>query len=664
MGGTWTSLRPLVIAVALAVASAAIAEEPAVRLGEVVVTATRTSTLAEDLTTSVSVVSADDIQRRGDASVAEALRPVPGLDITRFGSPGRTAFASIRGAPPDQVLVLLDGVEVNTPTVGQFDLGDLLADGVDRIEVVRGAGGTLYGSKAIGGVINVITPRGRGPFHLTALGEAGSAATHHEAVSLSGERGPLSLFGNISYVGSDGFRPINDDYGNVSTVWRADLDMSAVGVVRGFLRYTDARLGLPDFNVAQGVLDPDAHAHNEFVSAKGEWEKTLGEALTLRASGSYVRQDQRYRDDRIDEADAEVEPVIAAHLPSEIAAVDAQADYAWLGTALTTAGMQFQETSAHVTHLSVGADQEDPGEEEIDLESFNANRSSYAFYAQQQLSLLDDTLHGVGGIRYDRYDRFGDHLTLSGSGAYLLRATGTRLRLGYAEGFRVPTFDELFQPGLGNPELEPEESWEIDAGLTQTFAGGRLRFEPIYFYREVTNLIEEVADQLPAPIAGVPEGEGTELTRNQNARFQGVELVASTRPWEWLELGASYTYLDFSTPTGVLLNRPRHRGAVTIAVEKGDLWGSGDRLRASLAVDSVGSRDSADPQNDFEPARVGSYSRTDVAVSYRLPGRLASFAITATVRNLLDRRYQEAIGFPAPGIWFLAGLRYQPVNAM
>ena len=644
--------------------AASLAEEAAARLGEVVVTATRTNTQVDDLTTSVTVVSGNDIERRDDTSVAEALRPVPGLDITRFGSPGRTAFASIRGSAPDQVLVLLDGVEANTPTVGQFDFGDLLADGVDRIEVVRGSGGTLYGSKAIGGVINVITPRGRGPFHLTALGEAGSAATHHEAVSLSGEHGALSLFGNISYVGSDGFRPINDDYSNVSTVWRADLDLSGAGVVRGFLRYTDARMGLPDFNVAQGVLDPDAHAHNELVSAKGEWEKTLAEALRLRASGSFLRQDQRYRDDRIDVAEAEIEPVVAVHLPSEIVTAEAQADYAWLGVGLTTAGMQFQETSAHVTQFSAGededdADEEEPGEDEGELESYNANRSSYSFYGQQQLSLLNDTLHGVGGIRYDRYDRFGDRLTFSGSGAYLLRATGTRLRLGYAEGFRVPTFDELFEPEMGNPELEPEESWEIDAGLSQTFAGGRLRFEPTYFYREVTNLIEEVADELPGPIAGVPEGEGPDLTRNENARIQGVELVASTQPWEWLELGASYTYLDFVTPTGVLLNRPRHRGSFTAAVEKNDLWGAGDRLRGSLEVDAVGSRDSADPQNDFEPARIGSYSRTDVAFSYRLPGQASKLALTASVQNLLDRRYQESIGFPAPGIWFLAGVRYQ-----
>jgi len=123
--------------VATAAAQEAPVESPE-RLPEVVVTATRTRLSSEDVTSSVTVINRHDIEQHDHATVAEALRGTPGLDLTEFGSTGHSAFASIRGAAPDQVLVLLDGVEVNTATVGQFDFANLTTDNVDRIEIVRG----------------------------------------------------------------------------------------------------------------------------------------------------------------------------------------------------------------------------------------------------------------------------------------------------------------------------------------------------------------------------------------------------------------------------------------------------------------------------------------------------------------------------------------------
>src|SRR5438034_704956 len=113
---------------------AVLAEEAKPGLPEIVVTATRTQTRADDVTTSVSVINGTDVGQRDQIMVSDAMRGAPGVDINEFGSTGQSAFASIRGSNPDQVLVLLDGVEVNTPTVGQFDLGNLTTDNIDRIE--------------------------------------------------------------------------------------------------------------------------------------------------------------------------------------------------------------------------------------------------------------------------------------------------------------------------------------------------------------------------------------------------------------------------------------------------------------------------------------------------------------------------------------------------
>jgi len=223
----------------------------------------------------------------------------------------------------------------------------------------------------------------------------------------------------------------------------------------------------------------------------------------------------------------------------------------------------------------------------------------------------------------------------------------------------VPTFNELFEPSLGNPQLQPEHSWEINAGFIQEFPDLSLSFESTYFYRKVHNLIEEVADQLPGAIR-IPEedDETTPLTRNLDARLQGVEVISQAQPWHWLTLSGNYTYLDFKTPTGTLLNRPRHRGSFVATATRNNLFASGDYGTLSLLVFAVGPRDSADPHDDFEPEKVPGYARTDLALSYRFGGRLAPVTLHATIHNLFDNNYSESLGFRAPPLRFLVGLSY------
>lgn len=645
----------------LAHASVAAAEDlQRMNLPDVVITATRTENPVDEVTTSISSISRAEIEQRGQNMTADALRSAPGMDITEFGSSGRSAFASIRGAAPDQVLVLLDGVEVNDPTTGQFDFANLTTENIDRIEVLRGGGGALYGSQAIGGVINILTPQGEGPFRFSLRGEGGSGSTHREVFGLNGSSGPLALSGVVSSFLTDGFLRINDDYQNFSTVWRADADVLPKGTLRGFLRYTNARAGLPYFNIVEGRLDPDAHSRSDFFLAKGEWAHTLADGLTYRVSTSIARDNQRYRDDTIDvEESGEVEPVVRAHFPTEILTAETQWDYLWRNMALTTMGVDFKESSAH-SFKSETAGEDNASGTERNITHFNANRSNVALYLQEQLWGLDETVRAVGGLRYDHFDRFGDNVTVSGSGAYLIRRTATRLRIGYAEGFRVPTFAELFEPSLGNPRLQPEQSWEVNAGFVQEFSDLPVYLESTYFYRKVHNLIEEVADQLPGAIH-IPEetnDQNTPLTRNLGARLQGVEVIGQAQPWRWLTLSGNYTYLDFKTPTGTLLNRPRHRGSFIATAARNDLFGSGDYATLSLLVSAVGRRDSANPREDFEPNKAAGYGRTDLALSYRFGGTLAPLTLHATIRNLFDRNYSESLGFRAPPLRFLIGLSY------
>jgi vitamin B12 transporter len=643
----------MVVAWLLGAGLAAVAQELEHEIPEVVVTATRTQTRVDEVTSSVTVLDESDIARRGQESAIDALRSVPGVDVTEFGTPGRSAFATIRGSNPDQVLVQLDGVEVNTPTVGQFDFANLTTDGIDRIEVLRGGGGALYGSEAIGGVVNVITRRGAGPFHLDLSSEAGSAATHHEIIGLNGARGPLALSGTASFFASDGFRSINDDYRNFSTVWRADADVLPSATARGFVRYTNARAGLANFNVAENRLDADARSRSDFFLAKTEWEQVISEAVNYRVATSIVRDDLRYRDDQVDpEGSGEIEPVVIAHFPSEILAAETQWNFLWREWSQSTVGLDFKERSARLFRQQPATDEADDAGTEV--ERFNPNGSSVGAYVQEQLHAADDALRAVGGVRYDAYDHFGDEVTWSGSGSYLVRPSQTRLRLGYAEGFRTPTFDEQFEALGQGLNLQAERSWELDAGLTQELFDGSVRLEPTYFYRRVANLIEEVADELPAPVAHIPEGQAVQ---NVDAHFHGLELAAQARPLRWLMLSGTYMYLHYDTNT--LLNRPQHRGAALASVDRGDVLMSGDHATLALRVNAVGRRDSADPFNKFLPATIGSYVRADLSLAYQFAGRWAPLSARATVRNLFNRDYSESIGFPAPPAHFLMGLHYQ-----
>ncbi len=660
-----TTIRTALLAPLLLTALAAfpaLAQEEG-QLGEIVVTATRTRVRTEDTGVSISVLNRDQVEHSEEPLVSQSLFGAPGTDVLEFGSPGDSAFISIRGAAPDQVVVLIDGVEVNTPTVGQFDLADFTNDNVNRIEVLRSSGGTLHGSGAIGGVVNILSERGEGPFRVNANVAAGSAWTNQEQLEVVGASGPFSLRGSTSYYGSQGFLPKNDAYRNTTTAWRADFDVLPHATARAFVRYNSAKKGLANFNVADGVIDSDARRRQDFLLLKGEWEHLVADNLSYLLSMSFVRDNPRYRDDGFSPEDPKEfeSPLVLVHIPSEIVGANAQANYTVGDWSVTSIGVDFKERSARAFRKFYEKEIEDDGEIEYEreIENFRANRSNIGAFAQEQIQLFDSHLHAVGGVRYDKYDGFGDRFTGSASAAYRLPVLGTRLRAGFAQGFRAPTFDELYELA-GNPNLKSETSWEVTAGVTQEFWGGRARLEPTYFHRKVHNLIEEVVDQLPGPIAPpAEEDEENLLARNLDATFDGAEILGMVQPWKWMWLSANYTYLDYKTPTAELLNRPRHRGSATLGFTHTGLRRNDDRCSAAVQVFGVGRRDSANPADDFEVEKLAGYVRTDLHLAYNPGGTWSAFSVSAGVRNLFDKDYQQSIGFPAPPATFLIGFHYR-----
>jgi vitamin B12 transporter len=623
-------------------------------LETVVVTATRTEAPLESVTNSVSVVSEADISARQSTTVTDALRDVPGVDISQSGSLGSATSVFIRGANSDQALILFDGVEANSPNLGSFNFGNITTDNVGRIEVLRGAGGTLYGSEAIGGVVNVITKKGEGAPHLTLSSAGGNIGTTAEQGTFSGQTGIVAYTASLGYLTTAGFRPANDDFSDLTSAARIDVTPIEHGTLRGFWRSAHSSLGLADNDISQGVrlLDPNARERDEFYLGKLEWEHTVFKGLTYRVAGAYTRTVNVVSDPANTQETAAGLESSYFREPNEILTGETQVNYVEGSAGLSTIGFEFKELTGTVKSQFGDS-----------LTRFAHYRSNYAGYVQQQVFLLDNSLTGVAGFRVDGNQDFGREVSASWSLGYVQdwgsgdRWT-THVKGGYAEGFKAPTFNELFFPGFGNPDLDPEISSEYDGGVTQQLGFPWLAAEGTYFTRRTKNLIQS------AQTAAL-----TWVTANAaRADVSGPEATLSVGPLFGFSLRGTYTYLDWditerpglSLPPAAktLERRPHNRMATMVTYSHDDLVQAADRFVANVNVVFVGERHDLDPFTFQDVNNQASYTRTDLALRYDTPSpwqgtqRVGWFA---RVQNLFDRNYQEVRGFKSPPINVLAG---------
>ena len=649
----------IVLMIALVGATGAVAEEDTEkRLGTVVVTATRTEAPLESVTNSVSVVSEADISARQSTTVTDALRDVPGVDISQSGSLGSTTSVFIRGANSDQALILFDGVEANSPNLGSFNFGNITTDNVGRIEVLRGAGGTLYGSEAIGGVVNVITKKGEGAPHLTLSSGGGNIGTAAEQGTLSGQTGMVAYTASLGYLTTAGFRPANDDFSDLTSAARIDVTPIEHGTLRGFWRSADSSLGLADNDISQGVrlLDPDARERDEFYLGKLEWEHMLFRELTYRVAGAYTRTVNVVSDPVNAQETAAGLGSSYFRVPNEILTGETQVNYMEGSTGLSTIGFEFKELTGTVKSIYKSSFGDS-------LTHFSHYRSNYAGYVQQQVFLLDNSLTGVAGFRVDGNQDFGREVSASWSLGYVQdwgsdgRWT-THVKGGYAEGFKAPTFNQLFFPGFGNPDLDPEISSEYDGGASQHLGVPWLSVEGTYFTRRTKNLIQS------AQTAAL-----TSVTANAaRADVSGPEAAVAVGPWWGLSLRGTYTYLDWDITerpgfsllpaAKTLERRPHNRMATMVTYSRDDFVQAADHFVANVNVVFVGERHDLDPFTFQDVNNQASYTRTDLALRYDTPSpwqgayRVGWFA---RVQNLFDRNYEEVRSFKSPPINVFAG---------
>lgn len=602
--------------------------QEAKRVDPVVVTATPVATPAEQLGASVSVVDGQDFQTYHYPTVDEALRSVPGVEIRRSGAYGKTSSVTIRGANANQVQVLVDGLRVKSPTLGQVDLSDLSPDLIERIEVIRGAQSTLYGADAIGGVVNIITRRGTGgPIQASVQQEVGNYDTLVSRATVHGAWKILHYALSASHFESNGqFQNDETDANAVSArvgatlPWDSTLDF--------IFRYNKNDIGVPVKGVFPGpqpihpIINRNARSQSEttIFSLDGKtrpvpWWETRGRLARYENSAGF--QDP-------------VDPGVAFDSPvfSQVNVERREAE--WVNSFFIG---KWSTSSVGLEH------RREIGESR---NTFRAVSETESVFFEQQLRFFE-RLFLTGGFRMEDNSVWGTTTTERGSLAFLIKETGTRLRGSAGTGFRAPTFNDLFFPGFGNPVLQPEESLSYDFGVDQKLWNNRIRLGLTYFQNEFKNLIT-----CCTPIPTAPFGGPFNVGR---ARSAGIEFTSEVDVLPNLVASLNYTYTDSENlATDRLLPRePRHRWNIGLT------WEPITRLSLFTQVHVVSEQLEA-----FGEVYNSGHTRVDVGGTWRIlerMGLLKKLELTARIQNLLNEGYAEVRGFPALGINALVGVR-------
>ena len=615
------------LVLALMAPRAAHAQEPK-RVDPVVVTATPVETPAEQLGASVSVVNGEDFQTYHYPTVDEALRSVPGVEIRRSGAYGKTTSVTIRGANANQVQVLVDGLRVKSPTLGQVDLSDISPDLIERIEVIRGAQSTLYGADAIGGVINIITRKGKGgPFQATVQQEVGNYDTLVSRATVYGAWKILNYALSASHFESNGqFQNDETDANAISARIGATLpENSTLDFV---FRYNKNDIGVPVKGVFPGpqpinpIINRNARSQSEttIFSLEGktrpvEWWETRGRLARYENSAGFQ-----------DPVDPGVDFDFATFSQVNVERREAE----WVNSFFIG---KWSTSSVGLEH------RREIGESH---NTFRAVSETQSVFFEQQLRFFE-RLFLTGGFRIEDNSVFGTSTTERGSLAFLIKETGTRLRGSAGTGFRAPTFNDLFFPGFGNPDLQPEKSLSYDFGVDQKLWNNRIRLGLTYFQNNFRNLIACCTPLPTAPFGG-PFNVG-------RARSAGIEFTSEVDVLPNLIASLNYTYTDSENlaTDRPLPREPRHRWNIGLT------WEPISKLSLFTQVHVV-----SEQFEQFGEVYNSGYTRVDVGGTWRIlerTGWLQKLELTARIQNLLNEGYAEVRGFPALGVNALVGLR-------
>ncbi|MFM2041439.1 MAG: hypothetical protein RLY86_15 [Pseudomonadota bacterium] len=603
---------------------------------EIVVTANRVARPLFQVGESVTVIGTPEIEQRQSNTIVDLLRSVPSVTITRNGGLGTTTSVSIRGADSDQTVALIDGIKLNDPSSpgGGFNFGNLLTGNVARIEVVRGSQSVLWGSQAIGGVINMITRAPTDDLEVNARVEGGWRDTYQAVANISGRSGKVAASVGGGYFTSDGFSTFSEDrggterdgYENVGANGKLLIDLTeTVNVdLRGF--YSNGETDIDGFPAPLFAFADtrEVAETEEFVGYAGLNAALLEGRFRNRIAFSYTDTDRR----NIDPAST---PTITFEGRGENERFEYQGTYkagdrleAVFGAETETSRFSSSSFGARPTTAKVGID------------------SVYGQLSGEPLPGLRLT----GGVRVDDHETFGGETTFAGSSVFSPNDGVTTIRASYGEGFKAPSLFQLHSD-FGNLALQPERSKSYDVGLVQRFLDGRVEAGATLFRRDTRNQIDFVSCfQNPSPICvGRPSGTYDNLRRT---RAEGVEAMVAVTPVEGLDIRAQYSLIDTENQdTGRTLAR---RPEQTFSALADFRWAFG--LETGITVTYVG--DSFD--NATNTRELEGYTLVDLRAAYPVTDTVELYG---RVENLLDEQYETVFRYGTAGQAAYAGIRFR-----
>ena len=576
----------------------------------IVVSANHVATPIDEVGSSVTVIGRQEIERRHKTTVLELLRTVPGLEVVQSGGPGKATSVFIRGGNSSHTLVLVDGIRINSNTSGDFSFADLSTDNIERIEVLRGPQGGLYGSEAVAGVVSISTLRGAGPTRVWVGGEIGSDDLARLRAGVRGGNETWDYSLAVDNVQTEAVSAASEDAGNIEDdPWenltisgrfgRSFLDDGRVDLA---MRYNDGDTDVDGFTFGVGPTDDlnSNQARKMFTTGltvtapiRSWWTQTFHLGV---GSDEIVGSDP---DDFFSNFE----------ILSDTSEFSTQAELSLAQNDTLTLGYRVEKREAEV----IGA-----FDESLYLRSFFA----------QNLWSWQGRHHLTVSVRNDDHSEFGDETTYRFTGSLQL-AEDTRFHGSFGTGFKAPTGNDLFFPGFGNLDLVPETSEGFDLGLEQTSLDNRLVIDLTYFDTDLEDLI----------LFTFPAG----LVNVASATSKGFELTARWEPTDKLLFQASHTYNETEDgSTGLqLARRPENRSVLYLAFEPTE------RLRGTASLVVVKDR------IDSDGSVADDYERLDLSFDYRASSLLRPYL---RLENVLDEEYSEVPGFTTPGFTAAVGL--------
>ena len=569
----------------------------------VVVTATSLPEEEKEVGSATTVITRKEIEKSGKTLVLELLRSVPGLDIVQSGTPGSLTSLFTRGTNSTHTLVLVDGARMNSPFFAGYDFSAVTTENIERIEIVRGPFSALYGSDAIGGVVQIFTRTAAQGLSGRFTGEAGNQGQSQGSAFVSAGGGPLSATGSFRYAAFDGDRP-NTDWRQRNGSAGLEARLSGGGRVAIESSILDGEVGNP------GPVGAPSTARGFFREER------------LAIPGSFPLSDANHLDVLL--ADVRSKPGYRDTDGGFSSQTDAQtlqarvADTARIGAHALTAFASWERWKVD------------------DASNFGTNLDGqrttlWGAGAQDTANLGPLTV--AAGVRFDHHSVFGDAWSPRGTIAWLSSGSIWKVRFSGGGAFRAPTVGELYYPFSGNPDLKPERSVSWELGVERYIGGGRA--EVSLFWNDLKDLI----------VYDFAQQKNLNVGR---ARTRGVEVGWRQEILTELSADATYTYLDAENRvTGTALaRRPRHRAALGLD------WRPLPGLDILPRLLFVGRRPDGDPLTG-RPVEDPSYVRFDLSARWQATPVLAPYV---RLTNVLDHEYDEAAGYPTAGRLVAGGL--------